>query len=160
MEDTLALSPDKIRYAVRLLAFGAFVLYWGITRLRRERSFMELPISKIRSIVAGKVKVQGKLESSTSWRSFFGEGSSPLKAIAVLVRKNSLFGWRTVSFLGYWRDLFINDGSGRIEFCPKGLDIDIKPSYSFTSRKHFHTAVPPEVEKILREINFDSRNRF
>ncbi len=160
MEDIPNLSPDKIRHAVRLVIFGFFVLYWGFASLKRERGFMELPISKIRSISAGIVKLRGKLESNFLRKGFFGKTEGPLKILSVFTPGRSLFGWRKVVFLGFWQNLFINDGDQRIEFDPDGFEIDVAPSYSFVNRKHFFSSIPVDVENKLKEINFDYSNKL
>jgi hypothetical protein len=119
-----------------IITFGICVFIFGLYLFKKKRLIEDIPTSKIRSIAMGLVEIYGKIVPADKiLTSPFTQKNCVYYRYLIERLENSEKSSKWVKIKeGEDRTLFyLQDETGKVLVDPKGAEIDIPPSFEFTS---------------------------
>lgn len=146
-------SPRHARHAVKLIMAGLFMIYYGLSRVKEKRKNLDVPLSKIKSISSGKVKLLGKSQTFYPHQSPISDINCCLSVLVVeQLRINS---WVPMSKIFNCQGWYLEGVEGnKIYLNPQIASFDGKAQ---TIKTIYPWSSDQKIEKIVKEAGFNSK---
>jgi preprotein translocase subunit Sss1 len=147
-----------------LFALAYLLMKRGVDEIRFKRKYSSYPISKIRSLSVGRVKVRGKLKALNDLSYQLAELSN--QKCLMYIYEIDIYrygyikrGYQEVFYSGDWGKFMIEDETGKIMIVSENIHGRLlKPKYTY--KQNIFRKFPKGFEKFLSRHDIQTKSRF
>jgi len=120
-------NSDLTAYAFIGIPVGLFIFYNGFKEWNKFKKVADTPTSKVRSMAAGLVELNGKVIAIKKLISPITKKECVYYKVEhqVYVRNKNSGSWITISVKTKFENFFLEDGTGKVEVDPRLAELDI-----------------------------------
>ncbi len=120
-------NSDPLLYAIMGVPIGGFILYSGFKEWTKFKKIADIPTSKVRSMAAGLVELNGKVLPTKKLVSPITKQDCVYYRVEhqIYVRGKRGGSWITTNVKIEYNNFFLQDETGKVEIDPKPSEMDI-----------------------------------
>ncbi len=124
-------NSDLTTYAFIGIPVGLFILYTGFKEWNKFKKVADTPTSKVRSMAAGLVELNGKVATIKKLVSPITKHDCVYYKVEhqIYVRSKNGGSWVTTSVKTDFQNFYLQDETGKVEVDPRQAELDIPSDY-------------------------------